>query len=67
MRGEVFPTILAGGIFRASPALASDVCTRMAEVAPRSEVRRLDVEPAYGAVILALAAARGTLSLPVYL
>lgn len=66
MRGDVFPTILAGGIFRAIPALASDVCERMAEVAPRSEVRPLEVEPARGAVTLALAAARGTLSLPVY-
>ena len=39
MRGDVFPTILAGGIFRAIPALSADVCERMAEVAPRSEVR----------------------------
>jgi len=67
MRGDVFPTILAGGIFRAIPALSADVCARMAEVAPRSEVRRLEVEPAHGAVTLALAAARGTLTLPTYL
>ena len=67
MRGDVFPTILAGGIFRAIPALSADVCARMAEVAPRSEVRRLEAEPAQGAVTLALAAARGTLALPSYL
>jgi len=67
MRGDVFPTILAGGIFRAIPALSSDVCARMAEVAPRSEVRRLEAEPATGAVTLALAAARGTLALPAYI
>jgi len=67
MRGDVFPTILAGGIFRAIPALSADVCQRMAEVAPRSEVRSLDVEPARGAVTLALAAARGTLLLPSYI
>ena len=67
MRGDVFPTILAGGIFRAIPALSSDVCTRMAEVAPRSEVKPLEVEPAMGAITLALAAARGTLVLPSYL
>jgi N-acetylglucosamine kinase-like BadF-type ATPase len=66
MRGDVFPTVLAGGIFRAIPALASDVCIRMAEVAPRSDVRPLEVEPARGAVTLALAAARGVLSLPAY-
>jgi N-acetylglucosamine kinase-like BadF-type ATPase len=67
MRGDVFPTLMAGGIFRAIPALSADVCGRMAEVAPRSEVRSLDVEPARGAVTLALAAARGTLTLPSYL
>src|SRR6476619_4550439 len=67
MRGDVFPTILAGGIFKAIPALSADVCQRMAEVAPRSEVRSLDVEPARGAVTLALAAARGTLLLPSYI
>jgi len=66
MRGDVFPTILAGGIFKAIPALSADVCERMAEVAPRSEVRPLEVEPAHGAVTLALAAARGTLALPSY-
>jgi N-acetylglucosamine kinase-like BadF-type ATPase len=66
MRGDVFPTILAGGIFRASPALAADVGARIADVAPRSEVRHLDVEPARGAVTLALAAAHGTLALPSY-
>jgi N-acetylglucosamine kinase-like BadF-type ATPase len=67
MRGDVFPTILAGGIFRAIPALSADVCARMAEVARRSEVRPLEVEPARGAVTLALAAARGRLALPSYL
>jgi N-acetylglucosamine kinase-like BadF-type ATPase len=67
MRGDVFPTVLAGGIFRAMPALASDVAARMAEVAPRSEVRALESEPARGAVTLAIAAARGTLTLPSYI
>jgi len=67
MRGDVFPTVLAGGIFRAIPALAADVSARLAEVAPRSEVRRLEVEPARGAVTLAIAAARGSLVLPSYL
>jgi N-acetylglucosamine kinase-like BadF-type ATPase len=66
MRGDVFPTILAGGIFKAIPALFADVSERMAEVAPRSEVRPLEVEPAQGAVTLALGAARGTLALPSY-
>ncbi|HLG59421.1 MAG TPA: BadF/BadG/BcrA/BcrD ATPase family protein [Vicinamibacterales bacterium] len=67
MRGDVFPTILAGGIFRGIPSLAADLASRMAEVAPRSEVRRLEVEPAQGAVTLALAAARGHVAIPSYI
>jgi glucosamine kinase len=67
MRGDVFPTILAGGIFRGIPSLGADLASRMAEVAPRSEVRRLEVEPAQGAVTLALAAARGHVAIPSYI
>jgi N-acetylglucosamine kinase len=66
MRGQMFPTILAGGIFLGVPRLAADVTARLSEVAPRSEVRLLDVEPAVGAVRLAIAAARGTVTLPSY-
>lgn len=67
MRGEVFQTVLAGGIFRGIPSLAAGVELRMAEVAPRSTVKRLEVEPAHGAVMLALAAAHGRVVLPSYL
>lgn len=66
MRGEMFPTVLAGGIFRGVPWLVNDVTARMSEVAPRTQVRVLDVEPAVGAVRLALAAARGTVTIPAY-
>jgi N-acetylglucosamine kinase-like BadF-type ATPase len=66
MRGEVFPTVLSGGIFRGVPWLTKDVTARLFEVAPRTEVRVLDVEPAVGAVHLALAAARGEVSIPAY-
>jgi N-acetylglucosamine kinase-like BadF-type ATPase len=66
MRGEVFPTVLAGGIFRAIPWLTSDVTTRLSEVAPRADVRVLRVEPAVGAVRLAIAAARGEARVPTY-
>ena len=66
MRGDVFPTILAGGIFRGVPSLARDVESRLSEVAPRSEVRLLEVEPAVGAVRLALSAARGDVAIPAY-
>lgn len=66
MRGEAFPTILAGGIFRGVPWLTRDVTARLSEVAPRSDVRLLDAEPAVGAVRLALAAARGNVTIPSY-
>jgi N-acetylglucosamine kinase-like BadF-type ATPase len=67
MRGDQFPILLAGGVFRGVPALVSQVSTRLVEVAPRSEVRTLDVEPAAGAVTLALAAAHGRLPVPAYI
>jgi N-acetylglucosamine kinase-like BadF-type ATPase len=66
MRGDVFPTVLAGGILRAMPLLARDVASRVTEVAPRSEIRLLAVEPAVGAVTLALAATRGQVAIPSY-
>jgi N-acetylglucosamine kinase-like BadF-type ATPase len=66
MRGEVFPTILAGGIFKAVPWLADEVMRMMSEIAPRTQARVLDVEPAVGAVRLALAEARGGVRLPTY-
>jgi N-acetylglucosamine kinase len=67
MRGEAFQSILAGGIFRAIPSLAADVSGRLSGIAPRSEIRLLDVEPATGAVRLAIAAARGTSPVPLSL
>jgi N-acetylglucosamine kinase-like BadF-type ATPase len=67
MRGEAFPAVLAGGIFRGVPWLTADVGSRLREVAPRSVVRVLDVEPAVGAVRLALAAAKGEVRIPAYL
>ena len=66
MRGDAFPTVLAGGVFRGLPSLIEKVAAHIAEVAPRSDVRRLSVEPAVGAVTLALAAARGPVALPSY-
>ena len=67
MRGDVFRTVLAGGIFHAIPALVADVQTRLSEVAPRSETQLLDVEPAVGAVRLALAAAHDRVTIPSYI
>jgi N-acetylglucosamine kinase-like BadF-type ATPase len=66
MRGDAFATVLAGGIFRGIPWLVSDVTRRLSEIAPRAHVRPLDVEPAIGAVRLALAATRGTALIPTY-
>jgi N-acetylglucosamine kinase-like BadF-type ATPase len=66
MRGDAFPTVLAGGIFRGIPWLVDDVKGRLSEIAPRTHVQRLDVEPAIGAVRLALAAAHGSFALPIY-
>jgi N-acetylglucosamine kinase-like BadF-type ATPase len=67
MRGEPFPTILSGGVFRGVPSLVEKVSARVSEIAPRSDVRRLDAEPALGAVTLALAAARGPVAIPSYI
>ena len=67
MRGDPFPTLLAGGVFRGVPGLVHHVASRLAEVAPRSDVGLLDVEPAVGAVRLALAAARGSVVIPTYM
>jgi N-acetylglucosamine kinase-like BadF-type ATPase len=54
MRGLAFDTVLAGGMFRVIPWLAADVQQRLAEVAPRASVKTLAVEPATGAVRLAV-------------
>jgi N-acetylglucosamine kinase-like BadF-type ATPase len=66
MRGDAFPTVLAGGIFRGIPWLAGDITKRLSEIAPRTQVHRLEVEPAVGAVRLALSAAKGSLAVPTY-
>jgi len=67
MRGETFPTLLAGGIFHGVPRLKGDVEAHLSEAEPRSVVRLLEVEPAVGAVRLAIAAANGTAAIPSYI
>ena len=66
MRGDAFPFILAGGVFPVVPWLCYEVARRLIEVAPRSQTRLLDQEPAAGAVCLALAEAHGALKIPRY-
>lgn len=67
MRGDRFPTMLAGGMLTGVPWLAAEVTRQIAEVAPLSVVSPLAVEPASGAVWLALADASGRLRVPPYL
>jgi glucosamine kinase len=66
MIGQPFTFLLAGGIFRAVPWLAEELQRRLPGAAPRSDARLLDVEPATGAVALALQEARGGARVPVY-
>lgn len=66
MRGEAFPFILAGGVFRVIPWLAAELPRRLVEIAPRAVVRALQEEPAVGAVRLALSEARGGARIPAY-
>lgn len=67
MRGRQFPIRLSGGMIKSATWLAAELTARLAEVAPRGLVAPLDVEPAMGAVRLALAEARGGIRVPSYL
>jgi N-acetylglucosamine kinase-like BadF-type ATPase len=67
MRGDPFPFVLAGGIFRVVPWLVAELGRRLLEVAPRCQVQPLTDEPAIGAVSLATAEARGGAAIPAYL
>jgi len=66
MRGAQFPLVLSGGAFRVVTSLLADLTSRVAEVVPRGQPRLLDVEPAMGAVRLAVAEARGGARIPTY-
>jgi N-acetylglucosamine kinase-like BadF-type ATPase len=66
MQDAAFPFVLAGGMFAGVPWLADQVSLGLGALAPRASVRRLDVEPALGAVHLAIAEARGGASVPAY-
>src|SRR3989449_1675461 len=67
MRGDAFPTGLAGGIFKVVPWLAAEVSAGLSEVAPRTRPAVLTVEPAVGAVPPAVAGARGGAAVPEYM
>ena len=66
MRGDPFDFVLAGGVFRVVPWLEEALGKQLVEIAPRSQVRLLEQEPAAGAVCLALAEASGNLTIPKY-
>ena len=61
-----FPFVLAGGIFRAVPWLEEELARRLPLASPRSRTRLLDIDPAMGAVRLALAEAHGGYTIPAY-
>ena len=60
------PIVLAGGTLRAAPRLTTAVVADLKARLPRAETRVLGVEPAYGAVRLAIALVRGDLRVPAY-
>jgi N-acetylglucosamine kinase-like BadF-type ATPase len=67
LASDAFPCLLAGGMYRAVPFLAAALSRRVPEGAPLADVRELKVDPALGAVHLAIEEACGTVRLPVYI
>ena len=63
---EPFTFVLAGGIFRAVPWMREQLTLRLRRVARDANITHLGVEPAEGAVKLALAVVRGDVRVPVY-
>ena len=66
MREETVQFVLAGGVFTGVTWLGEELRRRLPGIAPRGVVSRLGVEPALGAVRLALAEARGGARIPAY-
>lgn len=64
--GTSFDFVLAGGIFVAVPWLREELERRLPVASPGSRARLLSVEPAAGAVALALQAVAGDLVVPAY-
>ena len=64
---EPFVCVFAGGIFQAVPWLGDELHARLVAASPRCRVVRLAVEPAMGAVRLALDELHGGALLPAYL
>ncbi len=64
--GSAFPFVLSGGMFRAVPWLQEELSRRLPLASPHSRTAVLDVEPALGAVRLAIADAQGGYAVPIY-
>ena len=64
---EPFTFVLSGGIFRAVPWMREQLGERLPRVARAADIKPLDVEPAEGAVRLALATLAGTVRVPAYI
>jgi N-acetylglucosamine kinase-like BadF-type ATPase len=67
MQHATFPFVLAGGMFKAVPRLVAALETSLPTIASQARVRVLAVEPALGAVRLALAEAGGGARIPEYI
>ncbi len=52
--GESFHLVLSGGLWKTVPGLKNEVSRLVSKIAPRAQVEQLQVEPAVGAVTLAL-------------
>jgi N-acetylglucosamine kinase-like BadF-type ATPase len=63
---EDFAFVLSGGIFRAVPWMREQLTARLPRVSRDTDIRHLAVEPAEGAVRLALSLMAGTVRVPVY-
>jgi N-acetylglucosamine kinase len=66
LTNDAFALVLSGGMFTAAPWLRDEVMRLAPAIAPRSRVLHLDVEPAVGAVRLALAELHGGATVPIY-
>jgi N-acetylglucosamine kinase-like BadF-type ATPase len=67
LQAEPVTFVLAGGVLRGVPWLRDEVASHLRRVTPSASVVPLEVEPALGAVRLAIAEAEGRLELPQYL
>ncbi len=66
LRAGEFDWVLSGGVFQGLPWLTSELTRLLLELAPRSRVQVLAVEPALGAVRLALDELKGGAKIPSY-